>query len=61
METEGIDAKIFKELTFNQDLRTQISWLEFWMYMCNGNENVHEHFDHNPLLESSEKAEELYE
>lgn len=29
--------------------------------MCNGDEFIHEAFDENPLLESTEKAIELYE
>lgn len=42
-------------------MRTSVSWLEFWLYMCNGDEFIHEAFDENPLLESTEKAIELYE
>lgn len=61
METEGVEQKVFKELTFHQDLRTSISWLEFWLYMCNGDENVLLNFEANPLLSSTEKAINLYE
>jgi len=42
-------------------LRTNVSWLEFWLYMCNGDENILDKFDYNPLLESTERAKELIE
>lgn len=58
---EGMESKIFGEITFHQPLRAEVSWLEFWLYMCNGDESVHENFDSNPLLASSAKAEELFE
>jgi len=31
------------------------------MYMCNGDENILDKFDYNPLLASTERAEELIE
>ena len=42
-------------------MRTNVSWLEFWLYMCNGDENILDKFDYNPLLESTERAKELIE
>jgi len=61
LETENVEEKVFKELTFHQDLRTSISWLEFWLYMCNGDENILDKFEANPLLSSKAKAHELYD
>jgi len=35
--------------------------LEFWLYMCNENENILQIFDHNDVMIYSDEARELYE
>jgi len=53
--------QIFTEITFHAKCdRNAVSWLEFWLYMCNNNDEILDVFDNNDLLVSSEEAIELY-
>jgi len=47
---------ILQELTFNTYERKAVSWLEFWMYMCNKNDEIDLIFDHNELLVYTKEA-----
>jgi hypothetical protein len=50
---------VLAELTFGAPDRVKISWLEYWFYMCNQNEEIEHVIADVPMWSSKEEADEL--
>lgn len=50
---------VLAELTFGAPDRVKISWLEYWFYMCNQNEDIEAVIADVPMWSSKEEADEL--
>jgi hypothetical protein len=52
---------VLAELTFGAPDRVKISWLEYWFYMCNQNEDIDDIITDVPLWASVDDAVEAFE
>jgi hypothetical protein len=50
---------VLAELTFGAPDRVKISWLEYWFYMCNQNEDIEAVIADVPMWVSKEEADQL--
>jgi len=47
------------ELTFGAHDRVKISWLEYWFYMCNQNDEIEDVIEEVPMWSSKAEADQL--
>jgi len=52
---------VLAELTLGAHNRLKITWLEYWFYMCNQNEDIDDVITDVPLWASNDDAVELFE